>query len=190
MKNLLRGNILCSVDVETTGLDPAVAEIIQFGAVEVLDGLLPGRSFTTLIRPNRPEMADPKALEVSGLTLADLEDAPSQERAADMMEEWADSIRKKGRIVLLAHNSVFEIKFLTAWLGPKRYESVFHFHTRDSMLAAIYVNDWCVSHGHEPKFPLVSLKAMCKQLGVINKKAHDALADSKAALEVYRRLCA
>ena len=47
--------------------------------------------------------------------------------------------------------------------------------------------------GREPIFPSVSLTHLCQQLGIVNKKPHDALADAIAEADLYRamtRLCA
>jgi DNA polymerase III epsilon subunit-like protein len=188
--NHLYGNIIASIDVETTGLDPKHAEIIQIAVVPLDEKLRPGdQLFYMNVRPDHPEWADPKSLAINGLTVEDLEDAPSQERVADMLMEWAEKFLPFGRkFIPLCHNYIFEHGFLNAWLGKKAFEHLFHYHPRDAMSLGISMKDRAGLLGQPVPFESVGLPNLCKHYGIVNDKPHDALADAIAEADLYRAM--
>jgi DNA polymerase-3 subunit epsilon len=187
----LKGNLMASVDLETTGTDPKVHEIIQIGIVILDDQLCPtDKVFSYNIRPNFPELADPSALIVHGLTEEDLMDGLDSERAIEMLLEWTETLDMPigGRLVPLAHNHLFENGFLQAWLGKAVYSQVFGYLPRDGMILALAINDKAALAGEPLPFSSVSLPSLCSQFGIVNEKAHDALADAMAEAQVYKTL--
>ena len=189
--NHLRGHVLAAIDTETTGVIPGYSEIVQIAVVPLDGNLEPtGKSFYSNMRPAHPERADPTSLAVHGLSLAELADAPDAEKVATLLEEWVRTLDlpTHGRIIPLAHNYTFEYGFLSAWLGAKGRESLFHYHPRDAQGLALAINDWAALGGKRPPYASVSLTNLCAQLGVVNTKPHDALADSIAEAAVYKAL--
>jgi len=86
------GNLLCAVDLETTGSDPKRHEIIQIAFAplnvnyEVHEGIAP---FYMNIKPMTPETADPAATRVHGLNINDLVNhGVDPERVAEKFEDW------------------------------------------------------------------------------------------------------
>jgi DNA polymerase-3 subunit epsilon len=190
MKHLY-GNIIASVDVETTGLVPGKNEIIQIAVVLLDNLLLPTNNvFYTNIRPNHPDRLDPHSLAINGLGLDTLLEAPSQFRALDLFLEWIESLHLPlGRkLIPLAHNYLFEHGFLSAWMGPKCFDSVFHYHPRDAMMCALAMKDQLGLAGKQAPFKGVGLAELCKVYGITNDKEHDALADAIAEAHLYRTL--
>lgn len=189
----MRGNILCAVDIETTGRVPGYHEIVQI-AIQPLDNdfkpLEGVKPFYHCIRPIHPERAERAAMEISGLKLEDLALAPDQFQVADWLREWVRDLKLpfQRAIVPLAHNWAYEKGFLTDWLGIDGVEELFFSHPRDTMLAAIFINDFAVASGEKPPFAWVNLSYLCKCLNIQHNNAHDALADALSAAEVYRRL--
>lgn len=190
----LNGNIMCAIDIETTGRMPGYHEIIQIG-VQPLDAMLEPlediRPFYINIAPEFPERAESTAQVVHGLNLQELkETAPDQWKVADLFDEWFQSLDLpwKKSIVPLAHNWAFESGFLKAWLGIECVNEMFHPHPRDSMLFAISINDRAVMRGEMPIYKSVALPAMCKQLGIEVIKSHDALSDALAEAKLYQTL--
>jgi DNA polymerase III epsilon subunit-like protein len=182
------GNLLASIDVETTGTDPKYHEMIQIGIVILDNDLNPTEQrFSCRIKPERPERADPAATSVHGLSFDEGLDA---DKVADLLEEWVASLKMPvGRKLMpLAHNHLFEYGFLTAWLGRAAYNELFGYHPRDSMVLALMLNDQARLRGEPIPFESVSLTELCKQFNIVNEKAHDALADSYAAAKVYKAL--
>jgi DNA polymerase III subunit epsilon len=99
----------CVVDVETTGLDPAVDEIVSFAALHVAGGRLRLEdAHYRLIRPRR--MPDPDTVLIHGLRTAELADAPPLAEALDTM-----LVALTGR-VMVAHVASIEREFIGAAL--------------------------------------------------------------------------
>jgi DNA polymerase III epsilon subunit-like protein len=190
----LNGNIMCAIDIETTGRMPGFHEIIQIAVqplnsdLDPLEGIHP---FYTTIAPEYIERSESEAQSIHGLNLCQLQ-ANSLDRwkVADLFDEWFQKLDLPYRksIVPLAHNWAFEAGFLKSWLGIECMNLMFHPHPRDSMLFAIALNDRRVMNGDPLLFPSVSLTSMCKQLGILVIKAHDALSDALAEAKVYQTL--
>jgi len=188
MKHLFN-NIIASVDVETSGTVAGFHEIIQI-AIVPLERLQPaGAPFYTNIRPKYPERRDQNSLDINGLSIEELMNAPSKERAIDLFSEWFEELNLPcgGKIIVLAHNSFFEHGFLRAWLGQEGLDNFFHYLYRDAMTCALAIKDKMALVGESP-FESVSLTNLCKVYGITNEKPHDALADALAEAELYKAL--
>jgi DNA polymerase III epsilon subunit-like protein len=147
--------------------------------------------FYTNVRPDYPDRIDEGSWRIHGLNLDDLIDsAPSQERAADLLTEWFESLKLPVgmKLVPLAHNWTFEYGFLKAWIGQKALDYIFHFHPRDAMVYALALNDRIGLTGRPVLFESVSLSNLCSVFKVENPKPHDALHDALAEAEVYRAM--
>lgn len=96
------------VDLETTGLNPASAEIIEIGAVKIIDGQITER-FQTLVRCRQPLTLEISAL--TGITEDMLADAPSLTAALQALENFAGNLN-----FWVAHNKDFESAFLNPLL--------------------------------------------------------------------------
>lgn len=188
------GDMMCAVDIETTGLDPVNHCIIQIAVVPLDSNITPNVTMTpfyTEIKPTRIDTVEQLAMDTNGLDLQQLQvSAPSSDAVIGMFDEWFNSlpIPPKKRIIPLAHNMKFEHSFLNAWLGAELYNQYFHFHSRDSQEIACCINDRHTLRGDEKRFKSVGLSAMCREFGIDNPNAHDALADSIACAKVYREL--
>ena len=184
----------CAVDLETTGTDPTIHEIIQFGFVPLdmdytAHKVLP--PFYITVAPDHPELAMAAATRVHGLDLDDLvKHSPSQSQALEMFDEWYErlDLAFQRKLIMFAHNASFEQKFLLAWLGQERYDSVFAPQTRDSMTLALAINDVAIQRGSQVPFERVSLGWLSDHLGINNARPHDAYADATAGALVYREL--
>lgn len=190
----LNGNLLCSVDFETTGRAAGYHEPIQIAVVPLdsnlcpIDGLSP---FYTTIMPLHPERAEKQAGYVHGIPLSELlVDSPTPDKVQDMLIEWYERLELPfGKtIVPLAHNWAFESKFLQAWLGVDLADRLFHSHARDAMLYAVSLNDRAAFLGLSPPFNSVGLESLCRKFKIINQQSHDALCDALAEAEVYKAL--
>lgn len=191
----LNGNLLCAVDVETTGLDHTKHDVIQIAILPLDSSIKPLKTihpFYMDMKPKRPETIDKKAATVHGMGMMELiQRGIDPWKAVDLFEEWFYRLNLPvgKKIVPLAHNWVFDREFIREWLGgPKNFENFFDHHYRDSMAAALYLNDRAEQHVERIPIPKVSLSYCCSVFSVNNLKAHDALQDCAATAEVYRRM--
>jgi DNA polymerase III epsilon subunit-like protein len=186
----LRGHEIAAVDVETTGVDSNFHEVVQIGLVLLDQDLNPTeKRFYHNIRPDYPGRIDPGAVAINQLTMDILDEAPSQLQVADWLLEWYEGLNlgMGAKLIPLAHNWTFEYRFLSAWLGSKLRDEIFHFHPRDAMVYALGINDRYGLCGAVP-FEKVSLAYLCDFFGIVNEKPHDALADAIAEAKVYKAL--
>lgn len=146
------------VDVETTGLDPAQAHVIEVGALFVAPGAEPVRR-SWLVRPPGPVPAWITAL--TGLDAAELSAAPPlgavEEEIAQALAGWT----------LVAHNAAFERSFLGAMVAN-----------------ATFLDSCVLTHLLYPELPSHSLDALVRWAGVGGGAQHRALGDAEDTLAV------
>ncbi len=165
MKNLDLDRPLVVFDLETTGIDPVSDRIVQIGLVRVEpDGHR--RTFVSLIDPRRP--IPPQATAIHGITNADVAGRPTFLEIApelSVLLEGAD---------LAGYNSVrFDLPLLAEEL--RRAGRPLDMEGRRHLDAMV------IFHQKEPRNLEAAFKFYCdKQLA----KAHDALGDASATLEI------
>lgn len=190
----LQGNLLCAVDVETTGFIPGRHDVVQVAILPLDSDFRPLTSvlpFYMNLQPKRPEWADPDAMRTSDLDLADLTiNGCEPYKAVDLFVEWfyGLGLGLDKRLVPVAHNWQFDKSFVMEWMGQKTYDAHFHYSYRDTMIALNFLNDRADFNCQTPPFSKLSLGHLCSILGVTNDQAHDALSDCAATAECYRRL--
>ncbi len=176
---------LAFVDVETTGFDPIKHEIIELGAV--IAKQVPGddgrgcnleiiHELEYKIKPRRLETADPGALRVNGYNEGDWL------FAADLEQVMTDFANKTAGATFVAHNMAFDLRFIEEAFKEAGVDNKMHYAKLDTIsiaFARLY---------HEDKAQTFSLGALSEMLGVTNSKAHTALADARATMEVYKKL--
>jgi len=188
-------NLMCAMDVETTGLEGGFHEIVQI-AIQPLDcnyepreGIHP---FYLEMKPEYPERASKKAMQVNGMDLTYLSMfGTPQETATDMLIDWFKSLKLAGnsKIIPLAHNWPFDYSHISSWLGPDLMSTMFSPHARDSMQLAITIGDVFSERGDRSPFSLYNLKYLCRFYGIpYNPETHDALHDSLTTAKLYIQL--
>ncbi|MCR4404617.1 MAG: exonuclease domain-containing protein [Candidatus Acetothermia bacterium] len=148
-----------ALDLETTGLDPETAEIIECGTVQFIDGE-PGERFSSLVCPAAE--APPQIVKLTGIDADELRRAPS---LAAVLPLLLQSIR--GRVV--AHNAEFERSFLQA--GAAR------------LGIALPPYDWLdtliLARALFPRLHNHKLGTLAGELGFPSKELHRAAADAE-----------
>jgi len=99
------------IDVETTGVDVALADLVEVAAVRVKGGKAVDR-WSTLVKPSRPIVGN----QMHGLTDTEVAGAPSPREAAEQLLKWA------GDAILVGHNVGFDLGFLSEALGGRTFE--------------------------------------------------------------------
>lgn len=158
---------LC-VDLETTGLNPKTDKIIEIGAVKVKNGEI-ASTFGTFVRPGRalPE----NVTELTGITGADLEDAPLIGEVLPQFLEFAENLP------LLGHRVLFDYSFLKRAVVNSGGE--FERSGIDTLK---------LSRRFLPDLPSKRLADLCAYYG-IEMQAHRAMEDAAATHRLYQKLC-
>lgn len=159
-------------DTETTGLLPHKDEIVQIGAVRVVNGrIIEGEQINQLVDPGRP--IPPASTKVHKVTDAMVAGQPNIARAGRLFHGFArDS-------VIVAHNAPFDMAFLQR--HKARMGVVWDHPILDTVLLSAVLFGASETH---------TLDALCQRLGVTIPEAlrHTALGDARATAEVLVRM--
>ncbi|MDX7992671.1 DNA polymerase III subunit epsilon [Xenorhabdus littoralis] len=165
------------LDTETTGMNKLGVHyeghnIIEIGAVEVINRRLTGRHFHIYVKPER--LVDPEAFEIHGISDEFLQDKP---KFADIADEFIEFIRGAELII---HNATFDIGFMDYEFSKLNRDipPTADFCTiTDSLLLA------------RKLFPgkRNNLDALCDRYHIDNSKRtlHGALLDAEILSDVY-----
>ena len=157
------------VDTETTGLSPQTDRLIEIAAIRVRDGKEVAR-FETLVDPER-DLSD-EIVELTGITNAELEDAPDQE---DALQQFSEFLKDD---IIVAHNANFDVNFLYDSMvrcGMKPIENNFV----DTLRLAKCVR---------PGLRNYKLATLSREYRIPQPTAHRALADCETTFAVLQRL--
>ena len=158
------------LDTETTGLDPAGGdEIIQVGAVRIVNGRLLEERFDRLVDPGRsiPEASIP----IHGIS-------PDMVRGQPPIAEILPAFRAfVADTVLVGHNVAFDMRFLQM----KEAETGIRFDqpVLDTLLLA------SIAHPHEGSH---GLEAVAARLGIDPASRHTALGDALTTAAIFLKL--
>jgi len=190
----LNGNKLCSIDCETTGLDPYKHDIWQICVLPLGFDLKPDKDhvpFDVELKPRNIENREPGAINKAKFNHLVL-NGMDYEIAADLFMDWYEKLGLgfKKRIVPLAHNWPFDREFIIEWLGRPTFEYCLDPRYRDTMAIGAFLNDVCDNKAEMITFPSISLRRLASNLEVEwdTSMAHEAQYDSFKTAEVYRRL--
>lgn len=190
----LNGNIMCAIDIETSGLVPGFHDIWQIAIIPVAPNLEVNkqlRYFTAKMQLRRPQNVDPQAMSQN--QIADVTNNGSDsDRVEERLREWFESLPllPGKRIVPLGHNYAnHDRPFIMDWLGgPASYQEFFRSDHRDTMTFALMLNDVADWHNEKIPFPKWGLNYLCRYLGFPQEGAHDAIMDALTTIEVYRKM--
>lgn len=158
------------IDVETNGLSPFDADIIEIAALYV-ENNVPVREFSQLIRVGQP--LQPEIVRLTGITDADL-----QEKGQPLERVLTNLRAFIGDAVLVSHNASFDQKFLIAACNRVK-QPVFHNRFIDTLaLARRKIMD-------APNYKLATLAT---HMGIHVEHPHRALADCHMAHGLFVKL--
>ncbi len=190
----LNGNLLCAVDVETTGLVPGHNDMWQIAILPLNSRIEPAKDvmpFYMNMKVKRPDNIDKNAIKIANLDFYEAQKrAVDPWSAADMLDDWFEALKLPvyKKICPLASNWPFDRAFIIDWLGDETYHQLFSPHYRDTMVAALFENDIADHRSNKVEYHHVGLGALASKMNVVNNKAHDALQDCLTTAKVYQRL--
>jgi DNA polymerase III epsilon subunit family exonuclease len=151
------GRELVVIDVETTGTDPSVSDLVEIAAVKVKGGKITDR-WSTLVNPGRPIIGH----QMHGLTDADVANAPSP---AEAVQQALDYI---GDAVVVGHNVGFDLGFLERALPSAKLEP------------GRYLDTLVVAREGYPEVGQYKLETLSSFFGIDLTQNHRALPDAEA----------
>jgi len=102
--------------------------------------------------------------------------------AIDLKSAMKDFAKKTESCTFVSHNLTFDYSFIQRAFEKTNIENNMHYAKLDTIsiaFARLY---------DAPQADRFSLKFLCELLKVENAKAHTALADTRALVEVYKKL--
>ena len=154
------------VDVETTGMDVALSDIVEVAGVRVSKGAITDR-WSTLVKPSRPIVGN----QMHGITDADVAKSPSAAEAVRQLLDWA------GDAPLIGHNVGFDLGFLSEALGGHEFQPGTYFDTL------------AIARDAFPTGPEnYKLGDLSRFFGIELQSSHRAGPDAEATAELVHRL--
>ena len=150
------------VDVETTGTNAEMADLVEIAAVRVKGGKIADR-WSTFVNPGRTIFGN----QMHGITDKDVKGAPSPAEAA------RKALAFVGDATIVGHSVGFDIAFLEAALGDgTRIEK------------GRYLDTLTLARDGYPDLASYTLGELSKFFGIELKQAHRALPDAEATAEL------
>jgi DNA polymerase III epsilon subunit family exonuclease len=156
------GSEVVVLDVETTGRDPKVADLIEIGAVRVRDGHVVDR-FSTFVNPGRTIFG----AQMHGITDAEVAGAPVAREAAEKLLAFIAGAPVVG------HNIGFDLGFLDAALGES-----------GKFIAGGYFDTLVIAREGYPDLESYKLGDVARFFGVSVETAHRGLADAETTAAI------
>ncbi|MDR0923584.1 MAG: 3'-5' exonuclease [Hungatella sp.] len=157
-----------AVDLETTGLDPKQDKIIEIGAVKVVEGQVT-ESYETFVNPYRK--LEFRVVMLTGITDRQLETSPGIGEVIGGFLDFA------GDLPVLGHHVIFDYSFLKR----AAINEGFGFERQG-------IDTLKLARRFMPPDEKKNLTAACGYFGIVQTLSHRALADAKAAHELYEEL--
>ncbi len=169
----LRTHTVVFLDVETTGLDPKIHEILEIAVVDLHGNIL----LDTKVKPVNIETASEGALKVNAYNEADWAKAPTFD---DIKDEVMEVLKHK---IVVGQNPQFDRSFVIEALDRAGVEKSYKKIRRHMIDTTTLAWEHLVPCGLER----LNLDAECEFLGIPleREKRHGALVDAQGARTLY-----
>jgi DNA polymerase-3 subunit epsilon len=158
------------IDVETTGLCPAIDAITEIAVVLLRDGRLMAQ-FTRLVDPGRP--IPPDIVEMTGITDAMVAGSPPVRDVLPTVIELVSGA------VVVGHNVLFDLGFLSQASAAEGLPPLANTVVCTADLSRKVLGEAVADH---------CLATVARHLEVRRQASHRALGDALVTVEVFRRL--
>lgn len=181
MKPTLLHRPLAITDIETTGLDAGIHEIIEIGVVVVDQRTLKiKREWSSRVKPHHLARASKRSLTISGYEYKDWLYAPE---LAEVMRGYAKQVKQA---IFVGHNSFFDWSFLAEAFKQTGIEDPTDYHRLDLFTLA-----WSVlGRGRTvPTGTALTLQEVARKLGLEPEPLpHRALEGARLKYRVLKAL--
>lgn len=157
------------VDLETTGLSPKNGEIIEIGALKVVDNKVVDK-MDIFVRPSRP--LSYFTTNLTGITNEMVSEGLDIKTALNVFDEFSDGMR------LMAHNAKFDMSFLDEYM-QKHLGKRTPANPMDTLLLARSIVKDVPNH---------KLGTLADRFGIDYTGAHRALKDCEITFDVYNNI--
>jgi len=153
---------LVVIDVETTGTDPKMSDLVEVAAVKIKGTKIVDR-WSTFVNPGRPIVGN----QMHGITDKDVQGAPSPKEAVEKLFAFI------GDSLVVGHNVGFDIGFIEAAMGDG-------FRVRPES----YLDTLVIAREGYPGAESYKLGDLARFFGVELSQSHRALPDAEATAEL------
>lgn len=163
------------LDTETTGKYAKKGDkIVEFGAVEMINREITGRTLHFYINP---EMIIPEeVIKIHGITNEKVKDCPTFDKVAPQIIDFIKGAE------IIAHNADFDTEFLNVELEKAGFGKLWNYCLK-------ITDSWQLSQSINAKDKRHSLDALKKKYEInIEREFHGALLDSQILAEVYLKM--
>ena len=157
-KGVENGDEFVIVDVETTGTDPKMADLVEIAAVKVKGGKITDR-WSTLVNPGRPIIGN----QMHGIKDADVKKAPTPADAAK------EALKFVGDSKIVGHSVGFDLAFIEAALADGTH-----------IESGRYLDTLTIAREGYPDLENYKLPTLSNFFGIELAQAHRALPDAEA----------
>lgn len=169
------------LDCETTGLSEHKCDIVQLACIPVINGV-PQKSFNEFCQPVRWDTIEQGAVDTHGITVEMMKTFQTQEEMLRRFIEYVNSFGVK--FTISGFNVGFDKKHISATFSKHGKSSdffrMFTINIHDTFVRAKSVKSQIASDS-------LKLEALSQLYG-IQIKAHDALSDIAATIEVDKKI--
>jgi DNA polymerase-3 subunit epsilon len=175
-------------DVETTGIDPKLNDIVQLSGIIEIDGVEKER-FNLNAQPKNYDSINPEALEVTGLTLEQIKSYPppvaTLKRFCEILGRYVDKYNKNDKFYPAGYNVRFDLDFLQQFFlknGEKYGSGTWqNWQAIDGLPICHFL-----AYKGILKLENYKLSTVCKHFD-IEIQAHDALSDIEATRNLLKK---
>lgn len=157
------------VDLETTGLSPKNGEIIEIGAIKVINNEVVDK-MDIFVKPSRPITWF--TTNLTGITNEMVDEGLNIKEALKVFDEFSDGMR------LMAHNAKFDMGFLDVYMKKELEKSV-----REDALDTLIISRALVKD-----VPNYKLGTLANRFNIDYSGAHRSLRDCEITLDVYNNI--
>ncbi len=155
-------------DLETTGLSPETDQIIEIGALKVIDGKVAER-FMEFVKPDQPISS-----AITGITGITNEMVAGARKTEEIIRDFVSFC---GNHVLIGHNIMFDYKFC------KKYANLYGYSFEKKGIDTLKI-----ARKVHKDFESKSLGVLCEHYHINNQAAHRAYHDALATAKLYQCL--